>query len=265
MPAIININGWDHWVLVAAIGLYNNKLDFLKCYDPFPVQARTHTYVDACTVASGGNQYGEPWIVGPGVLGNLDLEMSNVKPPGTLKKYAGKFVGIFHGSKPRASTLTPFKKRIEKGAKKSDLQITAPALLDVLRDRALRWEVRELQQLLALPSEPHLRLVHDIDGTPQSYALLSLFNDSLKYGVVAAFEGRSGTLMHFELVDDPKLDASLRQFASEKLFYTRRPIETLGSPYYPFRLLSAVGNVWTYLRLYDSAQLESTTPPAASV
>jgi hypothetical protein len=265
MPAIINVNGWDHWVLVAGLALDNGDLAYLKCLDPFPVNSLTHTYVDECTVEGDGTMWGEPWMPTKGQLGNLDLEMSNVPPPGTLTPYGGKFVGILHGAKPRKTDLAKVAKTLAKqGGSNIAVALEAESLIAQLRDRAYRWNIPELQHLLGAAVTPQVRLVKDINGSSSSYALLTLYSGQLRYGTVAAFAAPAWTLMHFALTKNEKLDASLREFTGETLWFTRDRIATTkstSSPYFPFRLQSSLNNVWTYRRLFDSLELESQVPP----
>jgi hypothetical protein len=182
-----------------------------------------------------------------------------------LTPYGGKFVGILHGTKPRKTELTKAVKRLKKpGGGNTNLALEAGPLIAQLRDRAYRWNIAELQHLIGANSAPQVRLVKDINGSSSSYALLTLYSDQLRYGTVAAFAAPSWTLMHFEITRDAKLDASLRQFAGETLWFTRDRIATeksTSSPYIPFRLQSSQDNVSHYRRLFDSIELQSETPP----
>src|SRR5262245_5698709 len=110
MPSIININGWDHWVVV--VGAETDAADqlvTLRMRDPLPHDPRNHTYIDGCNAPNNGESYGAPWDLDAGELGDYSLELGTVPPPRGLTDYSGRCVGIVHGPSVNANVLKTFR------------------------------------------------------------------------------------------------------------------------------------------------------------
>jgi hypothetical protein len=103
MPAILNVYSNDHWVVVisTAVDDATAEVVFIEVLDPLPhVRGITHTYIDRCS----GNNEGTVLLLeqfSPAQLGNLQLEVGPLSPPGDLTHYAGQYVALVHGDAPR--------------------------------------------------------------------------------------------------------------------------------------------------------------------
>jgi len=113
--------------------------------------------------------------------------------------------------------------------------------------------------VLSSPHEHVARLVQDVSGALYPYYLLSLFSPVLGYGVVGAFKVRDHHPLHFRFTNNRKFAQSLEKRPEEPLWWTRRWLRSLRSPYFPFaRQLKA--NKFVYQRLFDDFTFELDAP-----
>lgn len=259
MPSLVTMDGSDHWVVVIGTTLdAAGLMDGVRMLNPLPVDARPHTYVDACSDSSNGESYGEWPLTGP-EFGGYDLEVGPVAPPSGMTNYSGRFVGIINGPTAVANKLREIAKRF-KPPKRPPWEPGEPvldptALVRELRRKAVDWEITHLLTLLDHHPSSVVRPVKDAEGSAAQYTLLSLFSTELEQGVIAAFRP-SGAVMHFQFVKDPLIDASLRRSLDGTLWWTRNWLPSLHSPYFPFERKPA-GDQLVYTRLFDGYEFKS--------
>jgi hypothetical protein len=105
-----------------------------------------------------------------------------------------------------------------------------------------------------------VRLVKDIDGSASQYVLLSLFDTRNERGAMAVFNS-DGSVKHLRFITSATMDATLRNTPNgEPLWWTRRPLPTLPSPYFPFALSLEPGRPLTYRRLFDGHKISGSLP-----
>jgi hypothetical protein len=93
-----------------------------------------------------------------------------------------------------------------------------------------------------------IRPVKDINGSAEEYTLLSMFSASERYGVAAAFDaGSEPRLKHMRFTRTALLPADV----DPTLWFTRDPLPSLGSPYFPFTRRARADGTATYTRLID--------------
>jgi hypothetical protein len=124
-----------------------------------------------------------------------------------------------------------------------------------LHQRAELWEIPRLSALLASSPVHVARIVHDVSNALAPYYLLSLLSPTLEDGVVGAFDVADLQPLHFRFTKNRKFDQSMRSRSDEPLWWTRRWLPSLMSPYFPFAR-QVVGTKYVYQRLFDDFTFE---------
>lgn len=252
LPSVINLRVTDHWAVVIGAQLNEKgQLSWLHVLDPlWPPNAPTHSYVDICDDSGG---YADPWIFEKGQFGAFEMEIGKVPNPAGMQDYQGQYVGIVPGVAPSPDDLGPLAEKLKMPRERTRQQTgTSPgapnhaALITELTSIAAEVESPELAALISSQASPIVRTVRDIRGSGDMYTLLSLFNDQLRYGVIAAFDPYDHRLMHFRFVTVPLLSAN----TDEVLWWTREFLPSLPSPYFPFREEVGAGGP-SFKRLVD--------------
>jgi hypothetical protein len=273
MPAILNVYNNDHWVVIAGVGVDDatSKLNFMIALDPLPQQSGvTHTYIDGCR--QEGLTYVEA-VVDPDhevELAGLQLEIGSTPHPSDLTDYAGKCVALVYGPawnreladklrKLRRLPVPPYLWQPKAPLSATISQPSIDEMRQALLSRAQSWEIPRLSALLSSPHEHVARLVQDVRGALYPYYLLSLFSPALGYGVVGVFKVRDHQPLHFRFTNNRKFAQSLQTRPHEPLWWSRRWLPSLKSPYFPFaRQLKA--NKFVYQRLFDDFTFELDVP-----
>ena len=259
VPALVNTREIDHWVVVAGASVSTSgALEYVQLIDPLdvPPSPTPHTYRDACNSLSNGHVY-VPWQVAVGDLGGLSFAIGSTPAPPGLNDYQGKFLTVAHGKKAPVAVLRAMAKTFREAP-----QWTPPSPIDGLHPlmvelsaRAAAWELPQLQRLMASNAPLHVRLVKDIDGSALEYRLVSLFSDELQYGLVGVFSSTTNRLAHFRFTTSRVCEANLAMTAADApLWWSRRRMPRLDSPYFPFRRV-LVDNRPTFERLVDGERL----------
>ncbi|MEW6321724.1 MAG: hypothetical protein AB1635_11660 [Acidobacteriota bacterium] len=254
MPAIINIRTADHWVVVASVDESGGAVTALQLLDPvysvFNPGSAGHTYMDNCGLGSDGVTWWQPWDISRANLAGLEVAIGNVPPPAGLTNYQGRFVTVGYGAarpSPQIARRTELYRRrrpVQKAKTRLD------RIIEELRRFANEFAVAKLQALLDPPPVPLTRTVKDIDSQWAPYTLASLFREDLEYGLVAAFGQPHDELMHFRFTSSRQLVDSLDGDPAEPLWWTRRFLPALQSPYFPFRRTAHAGQP-VYRRALD--------------
>jgi hypothetical protein len=239
--------------------------------DPLPQNLGNviHTYVDGC------EQEGLTYVdhvedsETQQALGALELALRNTPPPPTLNDYAGKCVAVVYGpswnralAKLRQIRLLPVPPYVWRP--KAPLSGTVPdadieSMRQALSERAGRWEITWLRDLLMAPHEHVARIVYDVGEERHPYYLLSLFAPTPGYGVVGAFRVEDNQPLHFRCTRIRKFGESLKAHPGQPLWWTLNWLPELQSPYFPFaRQLKA--NKFVYQRLFDDFTFELDAP-----
>jgi hypothetical protein len=274
MPAILNVYNNDHWVVIAGVGVDDatSKLNFMIALDPLPqlTEPVVHTYIDDC------KQEGLTYVETADdsdhevELGGLQLEICSRPHPSDLTDYAGKCVALVYGPgwnreladklrKLRRLPVPPYLWQPKAPLSATISQSSIDEMQQALLSRAQSWEIPRLSTVLSSPHEHVARLVQDVRGALYPYYLLSLFSPALGYGVVGAFKVRDHQPLHFRFTNNRKFAQSLQKRPLEPLWWTRRWLPSLKSPYFPFAR-QVVGNKYVYQRLFDDFVYESDVP-----
>lgn len=256
-PAILNIRPSDHWVLVRSVDRTDGVVSFVRMFDPLRPRnappASAHTYRDGCS--ADGDIPWETLDLSVGSLATWSLSVGSFPPA----NYAGKYVGIAYGPPPtRIDDLLAMRRRLCKLQRRPVGSTPPERIREEWTRVAVTYGVHELQTILREHREPIIRYVHDIDAKERGYTIAATFSETLGHGVIGIFDFADQTFLHARLTSDRTLIDSLAGDPAEPLWWTRRPLETLFSPHFPFRRV--LGQIQpTYRRLADDFEL--VVPP----
>jgi hypothetical protein len=259
MPAIINIRGSDHWVVVASIDADNDAVVAVQMldslYDDFNPGGASHTYMDICGLGSDGSTWWQPWSLSAANLASYEVAIGTVPPPTGLTNLAGRFVGIMYGQAPAGTVVITEKTKV---ARKKRPRPRGETQVDRVRAELGRFATEFAEERLARLLDPQLplvlRQVRDIQARWAPYTLASGFRADLEQGFVAAFDPADDVLMHFRFLKGPQVTRSLQGDADEPLWWTREFGPSLPSPYFPYRRSTEDGQV-VFKRVIDGEAL----------
>lgn len=258
MPAIINLRSADHWILVRSVDYDGGAVSFLQMLDPLNKRgspgATAHTYLDGC--AFDGTTWWDTIDLQSPNLATWSVQIGSFPP----NNYQGRYVGMVYGPPPLTQQELLEMKR---WAAKSRRRPAGPHPWERIREELKRIAallgVPELDRILDPYPEVTIRMVRDIDGSPDGYTIASLFRKDLEYGLLAIFDPVDQAFSSLRLTADQNLTSSIGSGQSDDaLWWTRRPLETLPSPYFPFRR-ETVNDKPFYRRLVDDY---AYTPPS---
>jgi hypothetical protein len=256
-PAILNIRSNDHWVLVHGVDVTNGVVSFVRMLDPLnPHEAPgpdDHTYVDGC--ATDGEELWETLDLTAKSLGDYNLEVGTTEPA----DYQGKCVAIVY-KKPKDLKDKRRLHRLQRTQRRSPGGATPlERIFEELTRISQAYDAPEVAALLRERREPTIRFVHDIDAKERGYTMSAVFSDELGYGLIGIYDFNDQAFLHARVTSDRKLVAGLAGDPAEPLWWTRGPLETLFSPYFPFRRVPDQLQP-TYRRLADDFEIKTPSP-----
>ena len=258
MPAVLNIRSEDHWVCLRSVTFDGDALTLMECLDPLskhesnPPEPDEHTYLDLC-------ETDKEWAVikkapgkRKGELGELEITIGDAWPT----TYQGRCVGIVYGPPPEEIAST--RDRAQRfQIKKPGPPIPEERVRALLMELAIYAEIDELAGILHGSSEISVRTVRDITGVEQPYAIAAMFTPAIERGVVAIFDEGVNTFIRLRLTSSKRLTDSIALSSSVgTLWWQRRGVPTLYSPYFPFAQTFDQGQI-KYRRLIDAEVLVS--------
>jgi hypothetical protein len=260
-PSIIPIDPSNHWVVIVSAEVDDaGNILRLGMQEPLPVcqhqVIRNHTYYDGCNDNNNGSSYCDPTQA---LQDNLPNPAGCIQPigdfsnPSGLLDYTGRFVGVVYGPVPTYKR-TPVNLVIEhRPFDPSDPLVLDPyVLLEELGRKSKTWNVPALRAMLPLDETPIIKVVQDIESVKRPYTLLSVFSEKLKYGFAAVFR-TDGVLQRLQFFNDRRVDHSLRQVPDATLWWTRRWLPSLESPFFPFQ--KKADSTDKYIRPFDGVEL----------
>lgn len=255
MPAVLNFESSDHWVVVRSVDEDKGLVTFLEFRDPVDQWHKApkdaHTYFDAC--ATNGTSLWEIWGLSETDLGHYPVKIGDT-PPAT---YQGKFLAVVYGPPPNRAFIDMITKRARVSMIRkpiSPVNISVTTIADELRRVDSILVSSKLARLLTPVPPITLRTVRDIGGSDQRYLLASLFNKDVGEGLVGVFSATDGHFGHLRFTTSEEFTQSLSLYPTEDLWWRRQKFVPFGLPYFPFRRtgpeLSPI-----YTRLIDNGQL----------
>lgn len=257
-PAILNIRSSDHWVLVRSVDTINGVVSFVRLLDPLnrrnAPNRNSHTYVDGC--ATDGLVIWETIDLKVTSLGTWSLQVGS----SPRANYAGKYVAIVHGPAPGpAPQPLALRQHQQRQQRRPGGATPAERIFEELMRVSSSYDVPEITELLQERRDQTIRFVHDIDAKERGYTMSAIFSEARGFGLIGIYDFSDQAFMHAMLTTDRELIDGLTGDPAEPLWWTRRPLETLFSPYFPFRRVPNQLEP-TYRRLADELELKSPPP-----
>ena len=268
-PAILSINEEDHWVTVRGVDRTSGVVSFLYMLDPLNPALSPgpllHTYYDGC--AGDGTTLWEVLENTTDVIDTWELPIGNTLPD----QYKGKHVAIIHeppqppgGVHPDIRDLLRLRRRMQKLQKRPKGPTPPLRIREELQRVAEETKVDELVSLVAEQSPLTIRYVHDIEAKLRGYTIASFYSERLEQGLVGIFDFNDQKFRSLRLTGDRQMVTSLAGDSAEPLWWTRHGLETLFSPYFPFRREKATDGRIVYRRQFDDSAYEPPPPEAES-
>jgi hypothetical protein len=263
MPAILNIRDADHWVTVRGVDYSNTVVTMLYMLDPLNARNSPgplgHTYYDGC--AGDGTTIWETINEDP-----ADLLATWSLPVGTFPpaNYAGKHVAIVYEPPPfnpvNVAEIIRLRNRVRRFIKRPKGPTPPLRIREELLRVATAIADPEFTALVEPDTPLTVRYVHDIDARLRGYTIASLYDARLGRGLVGVFDFADQLFRHLRLTDDRALIDSIAGDPAEPLWWTQRRLETLFSPYFPFRREKTAGGHPSYRRAFDDFPFEAPAP-----
>ncbi len=258
VPAILSINEEDHWVTVRGVDRTSGVVSFLYMLDPLNPAlspgAQFHTYFDGC--AGDGTTLWEVLEDTTGVVDTWELPIGDTLPD----QYKGKYVAIIHeppgpsgGDHLSIDDIIRLRLRLMKLQKRPKGPTPPLRIREELQRVADETKMDELVALVAEESPLTVRYVHDIEAKLRGYTIASLYSERLEQGLVGIFDFNDQKFRSLRLTADRQMVTSLAGDSAEPLWWTRHGLDTLFSPYFPFRREKAPNGAIAYRRMLDDA------------
>ena len=257
-PVILSINEEDHWVTVRGVDRTSGVVSFLYMLDPLNPAlspgAQFHTYYDGC--AGDGTTLWEVLEDTTGVVDTWELPIGDTLPD----QYKGKHVAIIHeppghsgGDHLSIDDIIRLRHRLMKMQKRPKGPTPPLRIREELQRVADQTRMDELVALLAEESPLTVRYVHDIEAKLRGYTIASLYSERLGQGLVGIFDFNDQKFRSLRLTADRRMVTSLAGDSAEPLWWTRHGLDTLFSPYFPFRREKDPNGATSYRRMLDGA------------